>query len=133
MRKVFKRLTLVSVLLVALFTLISIPLMAQDKTIDLGSIVANPIVQAILAGLLGIPLSGLIEMVKRALIKYLKINPDWSALGYLSSSITILAVAAAVMIPLHAFTIGAWLINSFAAWLVANGFYKETVKAPQGK
>lgn len=133
MKELFKRLALVSVILLALLTVVSIPLLAQTTTINIEDIFGNPIVQAILAGLLGIPLSGLIEMVKRALIKYLKINPDWAALGYLSAAITILAVAAAVMIPLHAFTIGAWLINSFAAWLVANGFYKETAKAPRGK
>jgi len=93
----------------------------------------NPIVLAILSGVLGMPLSALIEMVKRGLIRYLKINPEWKPLGYVSGAVTILAVAAIVMVPLHAFTIPLWLLYSFIAWLTANGFYKETVKAPQGK
>jgi hypothetical protein len=133
MKKIFKRFALVSVILLALFTLVSIPLLAAQTTTDLTSIFENPVVQLILAGIMGIPLAGIIEIFKRGLIQFLKINPDWAPLGYVSSALAVLAVAAAIMIPLHAFTIGAWLINSFAAWAVANGLYKKDVKAPQGK
>jgi hypothetical protein len=93
----------------------------------------NPIVLAILSGVLGMPLSALIEMVKRGLIKYIKMDPDWKLLGYVSGAVTILAVAAIVMVPLHAFTIPLWLLYSFIAWISANGFYKEVAKVPQGK
>jgi len=85
------------------------------------------ILELIVAGLAGIPLAGLTEILKLFLIR-MGVDAAWKFLGYVASAVTCLAVSAITLLGLHQFVLGPWLLYALVSFAVANGLYKMTAK-----
>lgn len=96
--------------------------------------VTPEIVLAILgASIFGIPMAGLVEIVKRVILKIAPGSAEKKWLGYVTSGIVIAALDVITLAGLSILTVQNFLAAWIFAFAVANGFYKVTVKAPAEK
>ncbi len=96
--------------------------------------VTPEIVLAILGGtVFGIPMAGLVEVVKRVILKIAPGAAEKKWLGYVTSAIVIAALDVITLAGLSILTVQNFLAAGIIAYMVANGLYKMTVKAPNGK
>ena len=118
-------------MLVLVLTLLLLPpaILAADE-----AGVTPSIIEAILgAALFGVPLAGLVEIVKRTIKKLFKVTVDKPWLGYVASGVVIAILDYVVLSGAKIFNVPNFLTAFAIAWAVANGFYKVTVKAPVEK
>jgi hypothetical protein len=108
--------------------------LAQDAEAPAITIDPN-ILGLVVAGLGGMPLASLIEMVKRLIFGFLKNATDnlKTILGYVISAAVCFLVAFLILSPLGMASLGTVLLYGAIAWMTSMGYYKMSVKAPQGK
>jgi len=96
--------------------------------------VTSEIVLAILgASIFGIPMAGLVEIVKRVILKIAPGAAEKKWLGYVTSGLVVAALDVVTLAGLSILTVQNFLAAWVFAFAVANGFYKVTVKAPAEK
>lgn len=106
------------------------PLAAADSE----SGVTPDVITAILgAAIFGIPMSGLIEIVKRVLLKIFPAAVEEKWLGYVTSGIVVAVLDVVTLAGLSMFNVRNAIVAWLIAFAVANGWYKVTVKAPAEK
>jgi hypothetical protein len=121
----------VCALLALLFAMAFVPLAAAQA--EPGAVTPGVIDAILGAALFGIPLAGLVEIVKRTTKKLLKIEGEKAWLGYASSGVVVAVLGVVTLSGLKMLTFPNFLTAFVIAWAVANGFYKVTVKAPAEK
>jgi hypothetical protein len=89
--------------------------------------ITDQLLTSILGGaLFGIPMIGLIQLVKTGIIKLFKlVDPIKPWVGYVSSAVVCAALSALTLSGLGMLNIQNMLTGTLMAWLVANGYYKR--------
>jgi hypothetical protein len=93
--------------------------------------ITEGILGSILGGsILGIPMIGLIQLLKSGIVKLFKMqDPVKPWVGYLSSLLVVVALTFITLSGLGLLNLQNFLSGALLAWMVANGYYKRQTAA----